>query len=108
MDRATPHGVRVSQAPYDLERQVARALGGRRSGRGFAGPDVLGTPYAVECKRQGRLSLKAADLEQARRQARLAELPMLLVLRAHHQTPIAVMEWADWFALHIAAHGKAA
>lgn len=90
----------MSQAPYDLERLVARALGGRRSGRGFAGPDVLDAPYAAECKRMKRLALRAADLAQARAGARATGKPMLLVLRAHNQTPIVVLEWRDFLDLH--------
>ena len=52
----------------DWEREVARDLGGKRTGpRGFDVPDVVGLPieFAPECKYQKRLSLKDADLKQA-------------------------------------------
>lgn len=57
----------------DWEREVARDLGGVRTGpRGFDVPDVtdLPIPFAPECKYQKRLSLKSEDLKQAIHNAR--------------------------------------
>lgn len=48
------------------ERQVAKDLGGERTGpRGFGLPDVILPNMAPECKAQARLTLRAKDMEQA-------------------------------------------
>jgi hypothetical protein len=65
----------------DWEREVARDLGGTRTGpRGFDVPDVIDLPreFAPECKYQKRLSLKNADLEQADHNARGKEWALFL------------------------------
>jgi hypothetical protein len=65
----------------DWEREVARDLGGTRTGpRGFDVPDVIDLPdgFAPECKYQKRLSLKNVDLEQADHNARGKEWALFL------------------------------
>jgi hypothetical protein len=65
----------------DWEREVARDLGGTRTGpRGFDVPDVIDLPqgFAPECKYQKRLSLKDADLKQADHNARGNEWSLFL------------------------------
>jgi hypothetical protein len=65
----------------DWEREVARDLGGTRTGpRGFDVPDVIDLPeqFAPECKYQKRLSLKDADLKQAEHNARGNEWSLFL------------------------------
>lgn len=65
----------------DWEREVARDLGGKRTGpRGFDVPDVVDLPvdFAPECKYQKRLSLKDADLKQAAHNARGKEWSVFL------------------------------
>jgi hypothetical protein len=65
----------------DWEREVARDLGGTRTGpRGFDVPDVIDLPgdFAPECKYQKRLSLKDADLKQAAHNARGREWAVFL------------------------------
>lgn len=66
----------------DWEREVARDLGGVRTGpRGHDVPDVcdLPIPFAPECKYQKRLALKTEDLKQAEHNAR--GVPWALFLR---------------------------
>ena len=65
----------------DWEREVARDLGGTRSGpRGTDVPAVSDLPngFAPECKYQKRLSLKDADLKQAEHNARKNEWSLFL------------------------------
>ena len=65
----------------DWEREVAKDLGGKRTGpRGFNLPDVSELPreFAPECKYQKRLSLKDADLKQAEHNARKREWALFL------------------------------
>ena len=65
----------------DWEREVAKDLGGKRTGpRGFNLPDVSELPreFAPECKYQKRLSLKDADLKQAEHNARKNEWSLFL------------------------------
>lgn len=65
----------------DWEREVARDLGGTRTGpRGFDVPDVIDLfqDFAPECKYQKRLALKSADLEQANHNARGKEWSLFL------------------------------
>lgn len=65
----------------EWEREVARDLGGVRTGpRGFDVPDVTDLPieFAPECKYQKRLSLKDADLKQAKHNARDREWALFL------------------------------
>lgn len=65
----------------DWEREVARDLGGTRTGpRGFDVPDVIDLPggFAPECKYQKRLALRDADLKQAAHNARGNEWSLFL------------------------------
>lgn len=64
----------------DWEREVARDLGGTRTGpRGFDVPDVINLPRGfAECKYQKRLSLRDADLKQAEHNARKNEWALFL------------------------------
>lgn len=81
----------------DLERRVARALGGERSGPlGRHGSDATGTPFAVECKRTTRYQLRQAWIAQARRQAKQEGRPWLLVVSEHNdRRPVVVLDfWA--------------
>jgi hypothetical protein len=81
----------------DLERRVARALGGERSGPlGRYSSDAQGTAFAVECKRTTRYSLRRSWIEQARRQSKGEHRPWLLVVSEHNdRRPIVVMDfWA--------------
>jgi len=81
----------------DLERRVARALGGERNGPN-PGSDVAGTPYSIEVKRMKRLSLRSDHLEQARRQAAAEGKPWLLVIGTHgDRNPVAVVDF-KWLA----------
>lgn len=79
----------------DLERRVARALGGERSGPlGRHQSDVAGIAYAVECKRTTRYSLRRAWVEQARRQSRQEGKPWMLVVSEHgDREPLAVVDF---------------
>jgi hypothetical protein len=81
----------------DLERRVARALGGERSGPlGRNSSDATGTSFAVECKRTTRYSLRRPWIDQARRQAKQEGRPWLLVISEHNdRRPIVVLDfWA--------------
>lgn len=81
----------------DLERRVARALGGERSGPlGRHGSDARGTRFAVECKRTAHYQLRTKWIEQARRQSRDEGAPWLLVISEHgDRRPVVVMDfWA--------------
>lgn len=81
----------------DLERRVARELGGSRNGPN-PGSDVVGTPYAVEVKRMRRYCLRTDHLEQARRQSKDEGKPWILVIGEHNdRTPIAVCDF-KWLA----------
>ncbi|MGC9974398.1 MAG: hypothetical protein ABSC36_03265, partial [Gaiellaceae bacterium] len=65
----------------DLERRVAVALGGRRTGpAGAAVSDVVGVPWSVECKRSKRGVPEGRMLEQARAQGKRESRPWLLVV----------------------------
>ena len=67
-----------------LELRVAKALGGRRAGPlGAATSDIVGVPFAVECKRCTRYQLRSAWIEQARRQSKAEGNPWLLVIAEH-------------------------
>ena len=82
----------------DLERRIARALGGERSGPlGRHGSDAQGTSFAVECKRTTRYSLRRAWIEQARRQSRQEDRPWLLVVSEHNdRRPIVVLDFWEF------------
>ena len=92
-----------SSAWKDLERRVCRALGAERrpsvGPRGWArGTDDDGSaPFAVEVKRTKRFQLRAAWIEQARRNAKETGKPWLLVIGEHRSPrPVAVI---DFYAL---------
>ena len=81
----------------DLERRIARALGGERSGPlGRHSSDATGTSFAVECKRTTRYQLRQKWIEQARRQSKQEARPWLLVVSEHNdRRPIVVLDfWA--------------
>lgn len=89
----------TSAAWKDLERRVCRMFGGERApsvGRhGWArGSDDDGsTPFAFECKRTTRYSLRRTWIEQARRGAAGGGRPWALVIAEHgDRNPIAVVD----------------
>lgn len=79
----------------DLERRVARALGGERSGPlGRHGSGARGTRFAVECKRTAHYQLRTKWIEQARRQSKAEGVPWLLVVSEHgERRPIVVLDF---------------
>lgn len=79
----------------DLERRVARALGGERSGPlGRYGSDAQGTSFSVECKRCTRYALRRSWIEQARRQGKTEGRPWLLVISEHaDRRPLVVLDF---------------
>lgn len=80
----------------NLERRVAKALGGTRNGPN-PGSDVKGTPFAVECKRMQRLALRSDHLAQAKRQGLAEGKPWILVLCEHgSDEPLVVMPFKRW------------
>ena len=85
----------------DHERRVARALGGERSGPlGRHGSDAIGTPFAVECKRTTRYSLRREWIEQARRQSKQEGKPWVLVIAEHNdRSPIVVLDFKQFCRL---------
>jgi hypothetical protein len=83
----------------DLERRVARALGGERTGpRGRGISDVDGTPFSVECKRTARTTggVQGAWIAQAKAQGKAEGRPWLLVVSQHgDRRPVVVLDfWA--------------
>jgi hypothetical protein len=91
---------RVSSAAWkDHERRVSHALGGKRRGLG-SGSDVVGVPWAVECKRSSRGAILASWLEQARKQGRREGRPWLLVVSRHNDpSPTVTLPFSDFLAL---------
>ena len=79
----------------DVERRVAKALGGSRSGPlGKNGSDVADVWFSVEVKRTQRYSLRRDWLEQARRQSKDEGKPWLLVISEHNdRNPIVVLDF---------------
>jgi hypothetical protein len=81
----------------DLERRVARALGGQRAGpRGRYGSDVVGVPFAVECKRtvSDTGGIRGAWVHQARAQGAREGQPWVLVVSRHNdRRPVAVCDF---------------
>jgi hypothetical protein len=96
---------RPSSAWKDLERRVAAALGGRRTGpAGAAVSDVVGTPWSVEVKRSKRGAILTAWLEQARSQGRREGRPWLLVVARHNdRAPTVTLEFGEFLSLAQAA-----
>jgi hypothetical protein len=87
-----------------LERRIARLFGAERrpsiGPAGYArGSDDDGScPFALEVKRSVRYQLRAAWVEQARRNGRKTGRPWLLVMAQHHdRRPIAVVD-AYWLS----------
>lgn len=75
-----------------FERETAKALGGYRTGpTGTDTTDVSGISVGIECKYQGKLSLRKGDLEQAKRNAR--ELPWVLVLKEKRGETYAIVDF---------------
>lgn len=85
----------------DLERRVAKALGGYRTGpTGTAVSDIVGTPFSVEVKRCKREAVYAAWITQAREQGKKEKKPWLLVVGRHNdRQPICVLPFADFLEL---------
>lgn len=84
-----------------LELRVAKTLGGTRTGPlGRHMSDVQDVPYAVECKRTTRYSLRRVWIEQARRQSKQEGKPWLLVISEHaDREPIVVMDFKTFAAM---------
>lgn len=84
-----------------LERRVARALGGTRTGpAGQAISDITGTQWSVEVKRCKREAVYAAWIAQAREQGKRERKPWLLVVGRHNdRAPICVLPFADFLDL---------
>lgn len=95
----------MSAAWKALERRVATALGGRRTGpAGSAVSDVVGVPWSVECKRSKRGVPEGHMLEQARSQGRREGKPWLLIVARHNdRAPIVVLEFSEFLDLARAA-----
>lgn len=95
-----------STAWKNLERQVAKDFGGKRSGaKGSAVPDVEDAigDLQIECKYQGRLSLRKAHLAQAKRNAKGD--PWAIVLREHNQsTKYVVLDYDYFHMLYLHYH----
>jgi hypothetical protein len=94
----------TSVAWKDLERRVCRLFGtNRRPSVGAAGwaqgSDDDGTgPFAIETKRTTRYQLRAAWIDQARRNGKASRRPWMLVVSQHHdRRPIAVVD-VYWLA----------
>lgn len=88
-------GVQAVTAWKDLERRIARALGGKRRGP-ESGSDVIGTPFSVECKRTASTTggIRGAWIAQARAQGRADDQPWLLVVAGHNdRRPVVVMDF---------------
>lgn len=78
----------MADKPWKVwERKVAKRLGGRRTGPlGSNVPDVSGLSVSPECKYQKRLSLRRADIEQAKNNAAAhGGKPWILCLKEHGQ-----------------------
>jgi hypothetical protein len=57
-------------------------------------------PFAVECKRTTRYSLRRSWIEQARLQARATDRPWLLVVAEHNdRRPMAVLDFWEFSEL---------
>jgi hypothetical protein len=63
---------------------------------GAAVSDIVGVPWAVECKRTTRYSLRRSWIEQARSQSAREGNPWLLVIAEHNdRSPICVMPFVE-------------
>jgi hypothetical protein len=96
----SPTRQRVSSAAWkDHERRVAHALGGKRRGLG-GGSDVVGVPWAVECKRSSRGAILTSWLEQARKQGKREGCPWLLVVSQHNDpAPTVTLPFSDFLTV---------
>lgn len=88
-----------------LERRVARAMGGTRTGpTGHPVSDITGTRWSVEVKRCKREAVYADWIRQARAQGKQEKKPWLLVVGRHNdRAPICVLPFADFLELAQAA-----
>lgn len=97
-----------SNAWKDLEREVAKDFGGKRSGaRGLPVPDVEGQvgDLAIECKYQKNISLRSAHLAQAERNAK--GRPWLLVLKKHRsRKKLAIVDYDYFHMLYLHYHSE--
>lgn len=85
------------------EREAARDHGGLRTGpTGCDDPDVSGLALiGVECKYQGKLSFKEADMQQARDNAAKIGLRPVLLLKERGNVRRAVrLDYDDWLYLY--------
>lgn len=85
----------------DLERRIARSLGGERTGpAGRAVSDVVGTPWSVEVKRSKGGVPERRMLDQAIEQGRKEGKPWLLVVARHgDRRPIVTMEFSEFLRI---------
>ena len=84
------------------EREVARDLGGERTGpTGFDLPDVKGVPLiAPECKYMGRMSLRDVDRQQARENAiKVGRMPVRFLKEKGTGRKEVVIEYDDFIAI---------
>ena len=88
-----------------FELRIAKALGGRRAGPlGAAVSDIVGVPWAVECKRSLRGVPEGRWLEKARLQGKREGKPWLLVVGRHNdRAPICVLAFGEFLRLAIKA-----
>lgn len=100
---------------HDFERWVAKELrpifsGARRGLQyqdGQSPPDVIGTPYHIECKKGKRTDIKAA-MVQAERDA-IAQgggLPTVAITKDDDKSALVTMNWATWVAMLEAIYGR--
>jgi len=80
-----------------FERRVAQSLGGRRAGPlGASVSDIVGVPFAVECKRTARNTggIMGAWIAQAKAQGLIEGNPWLLVVARHNdRNPVVVLDF---------------
>ena len=88
----------------DHERQIAKAIGGKRNGNhGVAMADVENDRLCVECKSwQGGVKRVESALQQAEGAAGDSQLPIAVIhtVGRKHANDLVVMRWGqflDWF-----------
>jgi hypothetical protein len=75
-----------------FQRKVARQWGGQKTWRGEKGSDGRGCVVSLETKRRKGGRILSSDVEQAKRQAKVDQLPFLLVVAGHNdRDPLAVV-----------------
>jgi hypothetical protein len=90
------------------EREVARDLGGTRTGpTGRDTPDVSDVALiGPECKYQGKFGYKEADFTQARENAeKVGRMPALFLKERGGKRKRVVMDYLDYIALYKLAIG---